>query len=101
MNDAEEKEFLLDPPTGMADIERIISIVEARLRVYLPNLVRGVLPDKTIIALKNPNNGRAIQLYHQFIPARDGAFGYRAWTLEAVPDLLRYLIGETEKETEQ
>lgn len=87
---------IFTPPMSMTDVERIVNIVEGRLKIHLPNLERTSVADGSIILLHNPANGKTVKLYEQFIPATHGAAGYRIWTLEAIPELLRYLIGGTE-----
>ena len=84
------------PPMTMTQIESIIDIVESRLRVHLPNLERYETEDKTLVYLRNPINDQKIVLFETFYPDVHASFGYRVWTIDAVPQLLKLLMVDPE-----
>lgn len=80
----------LGPPMSIKDATVIARLVEQRLRLHLPHLTRKESEGRII--LTNPTNMQSVILFDTFKPETHGAFGYRVWTVEAIPELLRHLV---------
>lgn len=93
------EELQLNPPMHISDAMTIASVVEARIRVYIPGVTRTILTETNTVVLTNPENNQAIQLIAIFRPETHGSVGFRVWTLEAVPELLKHLLGHNIKDT--
>lgn len=94
-----EEELRLNPPMSVSDALIIAGVVEERIRLYIPSVTRTVLTQTNTVVLTNPENNQMIQLIAIFRPETHGSVGFRVWTLEAVPDLLKHLLGHNIKDT--